>query len=76
MQVLTVYQLRYGHKEKILKKARTKGHLTYKGSPVIILRDMESEVGKLHAQFNKVKTKLQSFGFPYRLFYIPRNRSL
>lgn len=49
VQVLTVHQLCYRYKDKILKKARTKGHLTYKGSPVIILWDMKSEVGKLHA---------------------------
>lgn len=56
-------------REKILQLSRSKGNLSYKGSPVHIFPDMSPEVSKLRASFNPVKVKLRNAGIPYSLYY-------
>lgn len=59
----------YQNKELILKLAREKGRLVYRGTVIHIFPDYSPEVSRKRAAFSEVKSQLRSAGYSYRMFF-------
>lgn len=62
----------YQNKELILKLAREKGRLVYRGTVIHIFPDYSPEVSQKRASFFEVKSQLRSAGYSYRMFFPAR----
>lgn len=58
----------YQNKE-LLKLAREKGRLIYRGTGIHIFPDYSPEVSQKRAAFSEVKSLLRSAGYSYRMFF-------
>lgn len=59
----------YQNKELLLKLAREKGRLVYRGTEIHIFPDYSPEVSQKRAAFSEVKSQLRSAGYAYRMFF-------
>ena len=60
------------HKERLLKEAREKQHITYKGNPILLTADLSAETLQARREWQDIFKVLKGKNLQPRLLYLAR----